>query len=129
MNTIAVFIIAILAGMGIGSGGLLVIYLTLILDFPQRAAQTNNLLFFLISGVSSLFLHIKKRNIPIKPLLTLIFSGLFGSIAGTFISSLSGEGLLRVLFGILLLIAGGLTLCKSVLNVKNAKKGKKTEEK
>ena len=47
------FVFAALAGMGIGSGGLLVLYLTLIRGTPQLSAQGFNLLFFLFSSGAS----------------------------------------------------------------------------
>ena len=50
---IASFIIALLSGMGIGSGGLLVIYLTLLEKVPQLTAQGINLLFFIFASASS----------------------------------------------------------------------------
>ena len=47
LNIIAAFIIAILSGMGIGSGGLFTIWLTAVAGTTQLAAQGLNLLFFL----------------------------------------------------------------------------------
>ena len=41
------FAVALLSGMGVGSAGLLVTYLALVLGMPQLQAQGLNLLFFL----------------------------------------------------------------------------------
>ena len=46
--------------MGVGGGGLLVIYLTAIKDIPQLAAQGINLLFFLPSAFVSVLLQLKE---------------------------------------------------------------------
>lgn len=46
LDTLASAIIAILTGLGVGSGGLLVIYLTLVSGIDQPVAQGINLLFF-----------------------------------------------------------------------------------
>ena len=43
----AAFLTALLAGMGVGSGGLFVVFLTVFLDYPQLAAQGLNLYFFI----------------------------------------------------------------------------------
>ena len=42
------FICALLAGMGVGGGGILIIYLTLFKNLPQATAQGINLLFFVV---------------------------------------------------------------------------------
>ena len=51
----AAFLIAILSGMGVGSAGLLVVYLTMVLGAPQLTAQGINLLFFLPSALIACF--------------------------------------------------------------------------
>ena len=43
------FLLAALSGMGVGGGGLFVIYLSLFTNTPQLTAQGMNLLFFLLS--------------------------------------------------------------------------------
>ena len=55
-----------LTGMGIGGGGLLVLYLTAMDGVGQLAAQGCNLLFFVYASAASLFVHNKKRNLNIK---------------------------------------------------------------
>ena len=46
LDILVSFLIATLSGLGIGSGGLLVIYLTLLDGMPQLRAQGVNLVFF-----------------------------------------------------------------------------------
>ena len=52
MSTLYMWIAGILSGiigaMGIGGGGILIIYLTLFADMEQMAAQGINLLFFFV---------------------------------------------------------------------------------
>ena len=43
------FLISALMGMGVGGGGLLIIYLTLYLNLPQLTAQGTNLLLFVLA--------------------------------------------------------------------------------
>ena len=42
-SMIAAFGIAVLSGMGVGGGGLFVLYLAFFTDLPQAVAQGNNL--------------------------------------------------------------------------------------
>ena len=59
----AAFIVAVLSGMGVGSGGLFVIWLTMTTDFPQLTSQGLNLLFFLFASGASMLVHLTKRTI------------------------------------------------------------------
>ena len=61
LNIIVGFLVAMLMGMGVGGGGLFVIFLTLCLNFGQINAQGTNLMFFIITIIASFLVHIKKR--------------------------------------------------------------------
>ena len=63
LNIIVGFMVAMLMGMGVGGGGLFVIFLTLCLNFGQINAQGTNLMFFIIAILSSFFIHIRKRSL------------------------------------------------------------------
>ena len=67
MSTLYMWIAGILSGiigaMGIGGGGILIIYLTLFADMEQMAAQGINLLFFIPCAVVALIIHIRKGRI------------------------------------------------------------------
>ncbi len=54
IESVVGFITALLAGLGIGGGGLLVIYLVLWTNCEQLSAQGINLLFFLFSSASAM---------------------------------------------------------------------------
>lgn len=109
---IASLIIALLSGMGVGSGGLLVIYLTLIESVPQLTAQGINLLFFLFAAASSLLLHIMKRKIYGGIVLILSLCGIVGSLLGSFVASSLPSHILGKIFGAMLVISGVLSLRK-----------------
>ena len=112
IDIIASFIIALLSGMGIGSGGLFVIYLSFVADTPQLAAQGANLLFFLFSSGSALLFHIKKRNILWGAVVFMSVIGILGAIFGSFIAGVLPVGVLRKLFGLMLVVSGTVTLLK-----------------
>lgn len=109
-NIIAAFLAATLSGLGVGSGGLLVIYLTLIVNVAQRTAQGINLLFFLFSGGAALAVHCAHRKLYLIPILILTVFGIGGSLLGANLAGLLPPTLLRRLFGGMLVISGLLTL-------------------
>lgn len=109
-DIIAGIVIAILTGLGIGSGGLLVIYLTLFGNVPQIAAQGLNLLFFIFSAGASMIVHLQKRKIFFSLVLLLILSAIPGVFAGVFLADFLPVDLVRIIFGVMLVLSGTLTL-------------------
>lgn len=106
------FLIALLSGLGVGSGGLLVIYLTLITQTPQLQAQGINLVFFLFSAGASMLFHLSRRRLIAPLCILLITAGLPGALIGSRLAALLPAALLRRLFGAFLVAAGTLTLTK-----------------
>lgn len=102
--------IATLSGMGVGSGGLLVIYLTLLREMGQLAAQGMNLLFFLFSSSSSLLIHAFRRRLRINLIVVLTLSGMVGSWFGAALAPELDPALLRRLFGGMLTLSGLIVL-------------------
>lgn len=95
-----------LAGMGVGGGGLLVIYLTLVQGTEQLTAQGINLAFFLAGTVPALIFHITKRRINYPLVLTLGLLGSAGTFLGAALAGAIGGALLQKAFGGLLLLTG-----------------------
>ena len=112
INMIAAALIAVMAGLGIGGGGLLVIYLTLVLKTDQLTAQGINLIFFIFSAVASLFVHFKKRKLDIRLITLLAVTGIIGSVPGSYISHNIDIKILQVIFGALLIFSGVMALFK-----------------
>ena len=119
---IVAFIIAVLSGMGIGGGGLFVIYLVLFTELPQLQIQGINLAFFLFSSTASLTVHLTKRKIFWIAVAIMSVSGIIGAVLGSVFSTRIDQGILRKIFGAMLIISGILSL-KSVLG-QSAKKKK-----
>ncbi len=109
---IASVCIAAMAGLGIGGGGLLIIYLTLVKHMPQLPAQGINLLFFLFASGSSLVIHFKQKRIDWKLLLILAPLGVIGAIAGSYVAKLISPWLIRRIFAGLLIVSGIIELLK-----------------
>lgn len=101
------FLVAVLSGLGVGSAGLLVTWLVFVEKVPQITAQGLNLLFFLFSSGAALLLHTLRTPLLWKSLLFLIPAGILGSLLGVRLASALPQELLRRLFGVLLILAGG----------------------
>lgn len=101
---------AALSGMGVGGGGLLLIYLTLFTDMAQRQAQLYNLLFFLAASAFSLAVHAGKRRISIRVVLLLTLGGVPGAVAGSFFSRFAGDAALGYVLGAFLFLSGAVSL-------------------
>ncbi len=113
LNMIVSFCIAMLSGLGVGSGGLLVIYLTLLAQVPQLQAQGINLVFFLFSAGSSMLSHLWRRHLIFPLCILMICCGIPGALAGTYLAGILPAAALRRLFGAFLVVAGALTLTRS----------------
>ncbi len=122
---ICVFFIAVLSGLGVGSGGLLIIYLTAVFSVGQLQAQSINLVFFLFSAGTSLLFHYTKRAAEARELLPIAAGGIAGSFFGSRLASVTEPKLLASAFGILLIVSGLFSLTSAVKEWKNKKKEKK----
>ncbi len=111
-DVIISFVLAALSGLGVGGGGLFVIFLAIFTDTPQLIAQGMNLLFFIFSASSSLIIHLTHRKIYVSLVVVLILSGTLGAIFGTFVSQKIDPNILRKIFGAMLVITGIFTLKK-----------------
>lgn len=109
---ISSFLIAVLSGMGVGGGGLFVVFLALFTDTPQITAQGINLLFFIFSSGSAVCIHLSKRQILGTAVLTMAAFGVAGAILGSLLSSVINEAILHKLFGIMLVISGIFSLMR-----------------
>ena len=106
IDLLVTFIVATLSGMGIGSGGLMVLYLTLLRNAPQLSAQGFNLLFFLFAAASSMAVHLARRRLRLLSSLLMIVAGLPFAYLGTRAAVLLPESLVQKIFGAFLIIVG-----------------------
>lgn len=106
------FVISILTGLGVGSGGLYILYLTLLKDVGQLEAQGLNLIFFMIASLSAAVINIFKKRIPLLPVAILVLSGIPGAVLGSFLAHKISSSFLSFAFSCLLIFAGLLGLLK-----------------
>ena len=107
---IASFVIALLSGLGVGGGGLFVVFLNLFTELPQLTVQGINLLFFIFSSGSAVCIHLTKRRIFASAVIIMIIFGVVGAVLGMFLARYIGESLLRKAFGSMLVLSGILAL-------------------
>ena len=99
-------LIASLAGMGIGGGGLLVIWLVLVRCMPAQSAQAVNLVFFIVCAVCALPIHIRRRHLRARNILILTAAAIPGVWIGCQMASVLPDTAARRLFGYFLLLSG-----------------------
>lgn len=127
---IAGLLCAVLAAMGVGGGGLLVIYLTLVKELPQLYAQGINLLFFLPSAIVSLLLKIKLLKSQKELILLLCPAAVISSLVFCLIGAHIGEGILRRIFGVFLIFAAVLQIFQGKhKSAKSSKNGRRKIQK
>ena len=99
-------VLGFLAGLGVGGGSLLILWLTLILGFDHDYARIINLLFFIPTAVISSLFHWKQGVLEWKKIIPAV---VLGCIAAGICSRLSHQmelSLIKKFFGILLIAAG-----------------------
>ncbi len=104
------FLSGLIGGMGLGGGGVLIIYLTVFAGVEQLRAQGINLLFFIPIAVLSCAIYAAKKQIDYKTVLFTAAGGVLGTLGGVALSSYIGGNLLSKLFGGGLIVLGLYTL-------------------
>ncbi len=106
LNSVAAFVIAILSGLGVGSGGLFVAYLTAAGLSNAGDARGINLLFFILSaGMATLF-NLRSRKLDLKLIFIMSAFGIIGCLIGTGVSSYISSDALQKIFGGFLIFSG-----------------------
>lgn len=103
-------LIGALAGLGVGSGGILIVYLTAADGLDQLAAQGLNLATFVFALGAALILHLHRRPLSLPILLFILVFGGAGAFVGSALAHVVDTELLRLGLGGLLLLMGGVAL-------------------
>jgi uncharacterized protein len=95
----------VLAGLfGVGGGILFVPALTIVLGVEQHSAQGTSLLAIIPTVVVGTWRQHRYGNVRWRPAITLGLAGVAGVVAGGFLAESLSGGVLRRLFGVLLLL-------------------------
>lgn len=95
-----------LAGIGIGGGSLLILWLTLFVGMEQAEARIINLLFFLPSALVATLFRWKQGSLQLQKILPAIIAGCLFAAIFSMIGNRLDTSILKKLFGGLLLITG-----------------------
>lgn len=99
-------VLGFLAGLGVGGGSLLMLWLTLVADMEYETARTINLLFFLPSAIIATCFRQTQGSLPMKKLQKPILAGLIFAAVFSLIGQQMDTALLKRIFGGLLLFTG-----------------------
>lgn len=99
-------LLGFLAGIGVGGGSLLLLWLTQVVMLEQTQARIINLLFFLPTAVISTIFRGKQQKIDRKTTLVAIISGCCAALIFTIVSRMLDVSFLKKLLGGLLILTG-----------------------
>ena len=99
-------VLGFLAGLGIGGGSLLILWLTIVLQVDQTTARGINLLFFLPAAIIACCFRWKQGTIHWKQIFPAILSGCLAAAVFSLLSPSLDLNLTKKLFGGLLIFTG-----------------------
>ena len=99
-------ILGFLAGLGVGGGSLLILWLTLVAGVSAPDARWINLVFFLTAAGSVSIFRWKKGALRIKKLLPAIIAGCIAAGLCSWLGTKIDQQILKKVFGGLLLFTG-----------------------
>ena len=103
---LAGLVLGFLAGLGIGGGSLLMLWLTVVLNTPYPTARAVNLLFFLAAAGGVSLIRLRKGKLNFVSLLPAILSGCILAAVSSWIGKRIDLNWIKKCFGVLLLITG-----------------------
>ena len=99
-------VLGFLAGLGIGGGSLLILWLTAVLGVLQPEARSINLLFFIPSALIAVIFRWRQGKLNIPKILPAVICGCVAAALFSWFSAYLPLGVLRKMFGVLLLATG-----------------------
>ena len=99
-------VLGFLAGLGIGGGSLLMLWLTAVLGYDHSAARGINLMFFLPSALITSLFRWKQGKLPWKKIFPAMIAGCIGALVFSWLGSGMELEMMKKLFGGLLLFTG-----------------------
>lgn len=95
-----------LAGLGIGGGSLLVLWLNFVIGMDPIAVRGINLLFFIPSALIAICFRWKQGSMRWKKIIPAMVAGCIAAFLFSWLGSLFDITLLKKLFGFLLIFTG-----------------------
>lgn len=94
------------AGLGIGGGSLLMMWLTLAVGIDHPTARAINLMFFIVAAGSVCLFRLKNRSLSFKPIIPAIIAGCIAAGLSSHLGKNMDTEILHKIFGGLLLFTG-----------------------
>ena len=91
------------AALGMGGGTVLIVLLGIFSNLNQHLIQGTNLIFFIPTSITAIYMNIKNKTINYSKAKFIIFSGIIGTIIGSKLSFKFESNSLKKYFGIFLL--------------------------
>ena len=105
LSALIAVLLGFLAGMGVGGGSLLLLWLTQVVGMMQSEARILNLLFYLPAAAASILFRGHKQ-VQWKMILPGIAAGCISAALSTVLSRYLNVELLKKLLGVLLIATG-----------------------
>ena len=99
-------ILGFLAGLGVGGGSLLVMWLTLVVGIDHPQARIINLLFFIPAAIISSLFRWKQGTLNYRRIFPAVLAGCVAAGLFSWLSRYLDLEFLQKIFGLLLLFAG-----------------------
>lgn len=99
-------VLGYLAGLGVGGGSLLILWLTLVLNIPHETARSINLMFFIAAAGAVSIFRWRQGSLKFGKILPAIIAGCVGAAFCAWFSNKIDTTVLRKPFGILLIVTG-----------------------
>lgn len=99
-------VLGFLAGLGVGGGSLLMLWLTAVVNMDYSVARTVNLLFFLPSALIATLFHKKQGSVDIRKVLPAIICACIAAAIFSYMGKHIDTSLLKKLFGGILILTG-----------------------
>ena len=99
-------VLGFLAGIGVGGGSLLMLWLTVVVEMAHQSARAINLLFFIPTAIIASLFQLKAGRLNPKKLLPAIIAGCVGAFVFSLLGKKLDTELLKKFFGALLLVTG-----------------------
>lgn len=95
-----------LAGIGVGGGSLLMLWLTLAVSMEPETARCINLLFFIPCALCSSLFRLRQSGLSVKKVLAPAIAGCITAAVASYFGAFLPVGMLKKVFGLLLLFTG-----------------------
>ena len=99
-------VLGFLAGLGVGGGSLLMLWLTSVINMDYAVAKTVNLLFFLPTALITTLFHKKQRSVNIRKILPAVLCACMAAAGFSYVGKHMDTHLLKKLCGGSLIIIG-----------------------